>query len=185
MSKGKPCQCPAKAGAQSSGILTEQRICITLSLRKGVTATRQENIEAMRTPHFVTLAEIDQERFISACRHGVVHLTWRRATVRLHQDELKKLASLLQQASDSPPSITSSSGRLSVIFRQDEDSELQIHTLILLLSPSEFRELTSASREAADRLEKVLASGAWDEPEEPEAPPDPLQRLRHVSFSKN
>jgi hypothetical protein len=139
----------------------------------------------MRTPHFVTLAQIDQEHFIGACRHGVVHLTWGRVTIRMGRDEFRRLASLLERASDSLPPSTMSSGRVRVTFRQDEDSELQVSSLILLLSPTEFRDLTNATQEGVNRLDGLLSSGAWDEPEEQEAPPDPLQWLRRTSFSKN
>jgi hypothetical protein len=144
-----------------------------------------ETVEAMRTPHFMTLAEIDREHFVSACRHGVVHLTWGRATLRLHRDELKRLATLLDRASDSPPPTTVSSGRLRVTFREDEESEVQIQSLTLLLSPGGFWDLARATQEATERLDEILASGVWDEPEEQEDPPDPLQQLRRVTFSKN
>lgn len=139
----------------------------------------------MRTPHFMTLAQIDKERFISACRHGVVHLTWDRVTVRMGRGEFRRLASMMDQASDSPPPVTMSSGRLRVTYRQDEDSELQVFSATLLLSPSEFRDLAKATQEAVNRLDKILSSGAWDESGEKETPPDPLQQLRQVTFSKN
>jgi hypothetical protein len=133
----------------------------------------------------MTLARIDQGHFISACRHGVVHLMWGRVTVRLGRDEFRRLASLLEQASGSSPPMTMSSGGLRVTLRQDEDSELQLFSLTLLLSPGEFRDLAKAAQEAVNRLDEILTSGAWDEPEEQEAPPDPLQQLRQVTFSKN
>lgn len=52
----------------------------------------------MRIPHFVRLAEIDALHFISACRQGMVHLIWDRASIRLDRDEFWRLAKLLEQA---------------------------------------------------------------------------------------
>lgn len=142
----------------------------------------------MRAPHFITLAQIDRAHFITACRHGVVHLTWGRTTMRFSHSEFERLASLVQQVADGPPPASAHDGELRVISRLDEDSELRVGPTVILLSPSEWRSLDKAIRTAARHLSAVLSSGAWDDPEaheEREAPSNPLVQLRETRFSDN
>jgi hypothetical protein len=138
----------------------------------------------MRVPHFLTLVQIDKQRFVSACRSGVVHLTWVRATVRFDRDEFRRLAWLLERAADIPPPTSLCDGGLTVTRRHDEECELQAGPVILLLSPAEFRQLARAAREAVVRLDEILDSGVWDQPDE-EGPADPLDQAGQVPFSKN
>jgi len=139
----------------------------------------------MRAPHFVRLAEIDDQRFITACRHGLVHLTWGRTTIRFSRDEFRRLAGLLERAIDALPPASVGDGTLSVTCRLDGDCELRLGVLVLLLSPDEFQELAQAARQGVDRLDKILASGVWDREESQEPPPSPLDQLGQVSFSNN
>ena len=145
----------------------------------------------MRAPHFITLAQIDRAHFITACRHGVVHLTWGRTTLRFSHSEFERLASLVQQVTDGPPPASAHDGELRVISRPEEDSELRVGPTVILLSPSEWRSFDKAIRSAAQHLSAVLSSGAWDDPEdaadgeEREAPSNPLVQLRETRFSDN
>lgn len=140
----------------------------------------------MRTPHFLPLAQLDDQHFITACRHGVVHLTWGRVTVRFGRDEFKRLVGLLERTTDALPPHSTHDGDLRVTYRQDEDCELQMGSLILLLSPSGFGEFVETAREALQRLDEILASGMWDrdEPEE-DTPASFLEQFRRVPFSRN
>jgi hypothetical protein len=131
------------------------------------------------------LAEIDKQRFITACRHGLVHLTWGRTTIRLSRDEFRRLAGFLERAADALPPASVGDGTLSVICRLDGDCELRLGALVLLLSPDEFQELSQAARQGVDRLDTILASGVWDREESQEPPPSPLDQLGQVSFSNN
>ena len=141
----------------------------------------------MRRPHFLSLAQLDDERFVMACRHGVVHLTWRRTTMRLSRDELRQLASLLAQAADELLPATLRHGELRVTCRLDDDCEFQMGALVLLLSAKQFQEFTTMVGTAAQRLDKLLDSGVWDEQEPREAPepPDFLEQFRKPLFSRN
>jgi hypothetical protein len=138
----------------------------------------------MRAPHFVRLAQIDEQRFISACRHGLVHLTWGRATLRLLRDEFRSLANLLEQVAEAEPPSSAQDGKLEVRARLDGDGELRVEAFLLLLSPEEFQQFTKTARKAVTRLDRFLASGAWDSDEEETASDfgDPIQR---TPFSKN
>jgi hypothetical protein len=75
---------------------------------------------------------------------------------------------------------------MRVTYRQDEDCELQMGSLVLLLSPSRFEEFVETAQEALQRLDDILTSGVWDR-EEPEddAPASFLEQLRRVPFSRN
>ena len=138
----------------------------------------------MRTPHFMRLAQIDEERFISACRHGLVHLTWARATARFTRDEFRRLGALLSRTESAVPPATFHDGELRVSSRQDEGCELMAGSWILRLSPDECHEFSTAIREALHRLDEILASGMWNsEPEHPQ--PSILEQIRRVPFSKN
>ena len=138
----------------------------------------------MRPPHFVRLAEIDEHRYITACRHGLVHLTWGRTTTRLSRDEFLRLVNLLDQAADGLPPVHVGRGGLQVTSRRDEDCEIKVGSCVLLLSPAEFKGCVAAAREAIRRLEEVLDSGMWDERDE-EPPPSVLDQLRQTPFSDN
>jgi hypothetical protein len=128
---------------------------------------------------------MDDHHFITACRHGMVHLTWGRVTARFARDEFRRLANLLEGVVDMPPPTSTRDGELRVTCRQDEDCELQMGSLVLLLSPTEFRGLARIAREAVQRLDKILASGVWDREEPEDAPPSFLEQLRRSSFSRN
>lgn len=141
----------------------------------------------MRAPHFVQLAEIDERRFINACRHGLVHLTWRRITVRFSRDEFRRLARLVARSVDSPPG-RSRDGELEVTYSAHQDCELRFGSLSLAISPNEYLALHKAVKEAVEQLDKVLDAGMWDQPEteEPEdVPPSILERFRRHRFSEN
>jgi hypothetical protein len=139
----------------------------------------------MRAPHFVRLAQIDEQRFITGCRSGVIHLTWERITARFSQEEFRRLAALLQQAVAAPSPASLWDGPLHVTCRPDEEYEFRMGPLVLLLAPGEFRALAGAAQEAAERLEEILASGVWDEPEPEETPPDRSALLGRTPFSQN
>jgi len=139
----------------------------------------------MRAPHFVRLAQIDEQRFITGCRSGVVHLTWERITARFTQEEFQRLAALLQQAEAAPSPASLWDGHLHVTRRADEECEFRMGPLALLLEPGEFRALARAAQEAADRLEEIRTLGMWDEPEPEESPSDQGGLLGRTPFSQN
>lgn len=139
----------------------------------------------MRAPSFMQLARIDGRRFITACRHGLVHLTWGRATVRFSRDDFRRLAGLVERAADALPPATLSDGDLRATFRQGEDSELQVGALVLLLEGGEFQAFAIIAREAVRQLDRFLTSGGWDRDESDEGPPDILQQLSRTPFSMN
>lgn len=140
----------------------------------------------MRAPHFVRLAEIDEQRFISACRHGLIHLTWGRATLRLMRDEFRSLANLLGGVVQAPPPSSARDGQIEVSARLDGDGELRVGAFLLLLSPRELQQFAETAREAVERLDRFLASGVWDQDDEEEAtPPDLRDPIPRTPFSDN
>jgi hypothetical protein len=139
----------------------------------------------MRAPSFMKLARIDGRRFITACRHGLVHVTWGRITLRFSQEEFRRLGGLLERAADALPPGSVRDGELRVVCRPDEECELRVGPLVLLLPPAEFQALVEAVREAVQRLDQILSSGMWDEDEADEAPPSVLEQLRRTIFSRN
>lgn len=142
----------------------------------------------MRAPHFITLAKIDEAHLITACRHGVVHLSWGRASVRFSRGEFERLASLVRKVADAPPPATEHERELRVISRIEEDSELRVGPVVILMNPDEWQAFTTAMKKAMRTLSSVLSSGAWSEPDEDEhrgAPPNPLAQLRDANFSDN
>ena len=139
----------------------------------------------MRIPHFVRLAQIDNQRFITGCRSGIIHLTWERITARFTEQEFLRLTDLLQQAAAASSLTSLRDGQLHVVCRPDEDCEFRMGPLVLLLAPDEFRALAAAAQAAADRLEEILASGVWDDPEPEDGPPNPPDIFGRTPFSQN
>jgi hypothetical protein len=138
----------------------------------------------MRTPFYITLAQIDRERTIATCRHGLVHLSWGRTTLRFTRDEFRRLAALLKHAASAPPPFSFRDGGLRATTRPGEECELQIGALVLLLPHDEFQRLSGMVQEAVQRMEAFLASGGWkDEP--PELQESFLEQLRKTYFSQN
>lgn len=139
----------------------------------------------MRSPHFQKLAEIDDHRFIMGCRHGMVHLTWGRMTLRFQRDEFRRLAGILARAVDGLPPVFVEEGEIHVAYRADE-SELRLSTLILLLPGDELVELAYAAQDAIRRLDDVLASGVWaDQDSTIDVPSDSASTLGGTRFSVN
>jgi hypothetical protein len=137
------------------------------------------------TPSFVRLVQLDDQHFISACRHGLIHLTWGRVTARLGRDEFRRLAALLEEAVTELPPTSLRDRDLRITYRLDEECELQVGSLILLLSPARCAELAQASQEALTRLDRILASGAWDRAEPEGHSPGVLDQFRRITFSRN
>jgi hypothetical protein len=138
----------------------------------------------MRTPHFVVLAQTDHQHSVRACRHGIVHLTWTRVTMRFSTEEFQRLAGLLSQIQEEAPLGSIHNGSLRILSRPDEECEIRLGSWVLLLSPAEFREFSKLIKEASQSLQGILASGMWDEPEQ-EPPSDALKQIRRNPFSKN
>jgi hypothetical protein len=139
----------------------------------------------MRTPHYVRLAQIDEQRFIAGCRQGLVHLTWRRSTIRFSRDEFRRLANLMERVASKMPPHPLRDGEFQATYRRNDECELRIGPLVMLLSCQDFEQLASAAREAIRRLDDILDSGAWDR-EEPEEPATSfLERLYRNPFSPN
>ncbi|MFN2184093.1 MAG: hypothetical protein ACK2UU_08880 [Anaerolineae bacterium] len=141
----------------------------------------------MRAPHFVQLAAIDERRFINACRHGLVHLTWNRITVRFTRDEFRRLARLLARSVGAPPPTWLRDGEIACTYTAQE-CNLRLGSLTLVVSPNEYEALSMAAQEAVEQLDKILDAGMWDVPEseEPEeTPPGILERFRRHRFSEN
>jgi hypothetical protein len=139
----------------------------------------------MRAPHFVELSRIDERRFITGCRHGLVHITWGRMTLRFSRDEFRLLVKLVGRAADERLPNTARDGPLRVTCRVDEDCELRVGPLVLLLSPADFQVFLVASRNAVQRLDEILDSGMWDQPAADDAPSGILEQLQRFSFSQN
>ena len=138
------------------------------------------------TPNFVRLVQLDDRHFVSACRHGLIHLTWGRITVRLGRDEFRRLATLLEEAVTELPPASLRDRELRITYRLDEDCELQLGSLILLLSPTRCAELAQAAQDAITRLDRILASGVWDQDEaQEERSPGFLEQFRQTHFSRN
>lgn len=137
------------------------------------------------TPNFVRLAQLDDQHFVSACRHGLIHLTWGRVTVRLGRDEFRRLASLLEEAVTALPPVSLRDRDLRITSRLDEDCELGLGSLVLLLSPVRCAELAQAAQEALTRLDRILASGVWDKSESEEPAPGFVEQFRQIRFSRN
>jgi hypothetical protein len=142
----------------------------------------------MRAPHFVQLAAMDERRFINACRHGLVHLTWDRITVRFTRDEFRRLAGLLARSMESQPPWWRRDGEIEVTYSTPQDCSLRLGSLTLALSPNEYQALSVAVLEAVEQLDKILDAGMWNEPEAEDAddaPPSILERVRRHRFSEN
>ena len=139
----------------------------------------------MRAPHFLRLAKIDEQRFINACRHGLVHLTWRRITIRLSREEFRRLDGLLARSADSLPPGSAQDGRMQVTRTSEEGCELQLGSLKLVISPDDFRALARAVQEAVEQLDEILDAGIWDEQEPADPPPTIVEHFRQHRFSEN
>jgi hypothetical protein len=139
----------------------------------------------MSGSRFTILARIDDLHFIAACPHGVAHLTWENATLRFTLDEFRTLARLLERAMAVWPPAAMSDGALHVTYRLNDDCELGVGSIGLRLPSVGFRQLANTVQEAQRRLDDMIASGAWAEPERQEPPPDPFQELKRIPFSRN
>jgi hypothetical protein len=92
---------------------------------------------------------------------------------------------MLHEAMTALPPVSLRDRHLRITSPLDGDLELQIGSLILLLSPERSAELAQALQDALGRLDRILASGVWDEEEPEETPSGFLDQLRKTRFSLN
>lgn len=141
--------------------------------------------EAMSGARFTILARIDDAHFVAACPHGVAHLTWENATLRFTLDDFGALARLVEQATAARTPVALTDGNVRVAWQPLSQGEIQVGPAVLRLAPAGFGRLASIIREAKHRLDDLIASGAWNEPDRQESPPDPFQVLKQNPFSRN
>jgi len=141
--------------------------------------------KAMSGPRFTILARLDDLHFVAACPHGVAHLTWENATLRFTLDEFNALARLVERTITARTPVVMTDGSLSVAWQPLGRCEIQVGSAALRLPPADFRRLAATIQEAKRRLDDLLASGAWTEPDRQESPPDPFQELKRIPFSRN
>jgi hypothetical protein len=139
----------------------------------------------MRLPYVLTLAQLDDQHSIAACRSGIVHLIWGRITVRFSQDEFNRLAGLLAEATDESAAVSVSDGGLRITARPGDECECQFGPLVLLFAPTEFLQFARTVQEAARSLHGFLASGVWERETQEDAPQGALQQLQRIPFSLN
>ncbi|MGD2205394.1 MAG: hypothetical protein PVH17_01330 [Anaerolineae bacterium] len=139
----------------------------------------------MRVPHFLRLAQIDEQRFIMGCRNGIVHLTWGRITTRFTDEEFRRLVGLLERAADASPPTSLRDGNLWVTQQFENDWEVRMGALALLLSPAEFQELAQAAQQALERLAEILEAGVWDREEPEDRPFSLFEQSGRIPFSRN
>ena len=139
----------------------------------------------MRLPHVLTLAQLDDQHSIVACRSGLVHLTWGRLTVRFSRDEFNRLAGLLAEATDERAVASVADGGLRITARPGDECECRFGPLVLLLSPAEFLSFATMVQQAARALHGLLASGVWERDAQEDAPQGALQQSERVPFSLN
>jgi hypothetical protein len=135
-------------------------------------------------PYFLPLARLDDQHYITACRHGLVHLTWGRTTTRFSRAEFQKLAGLVAEALGPYPT-TIRDGDLRITFSPEGDCEVQVGPLVVVLSSAEFAKFARLLPEAAQQLAKILASRVWERDEQEAGPGDLLSQLRRTLFSQN
>lgn len=152
----------------------------------------------MRAPHFITLARVDQDHFLAACRRGIVHLTWGNATVRVSHDQLRRLAALLDRTTDDQSRISIRDRELAVSSWPDGRTGVQIAfaagartrdragSVVLVLTPAELVLLQRALDDSVEQLDRVLASGIWSQDEtESDPPAGPPGEAGRFPFSLN
>jgi hypothetical protein len=139
----------------------------------------------MRIPHFLTLAQLDEQHFANACRHGIVHLTWGRVTARFTRDEFRQLADLLAKIAHCPHPIWLHEGELLVRVAPGEEGEVRIGPLAFHLAYGEFQQFAQTVQLAAQHLDSFLASGVWEREEPEDATDGVFEPLRRSPFSLN
>jgi hypothetical protein len=123
----------------------------------------------MARTHFSRLAHAPGQGVVSVCRHGLVHLTWGNVTIRLERDLFLRLGRLLDRALAITTPIPIYDGELSVGFDQTH-FRITVDAIEWSLSAEDFLVFREMVQKAARRLEALIASGRWEEPDEAEAP---------------
>lgn len=140
----------------------------------------------MRTPQILRLAQIDDQHFVMACGHGLIHLTWGRATIRMSRDEFRHMGRLLEQAADeSDPPAPTTDHTMSMVNRADGMSELRFSSMALILAPAEFQSLCHMARLALTQLDAFLAAGFWERQPPEDSYPHIWETSQRTPFSIN
>ena len=120
----------------------------------------------MVTGHFIPLASAGDQREISVCRHGIVHLNWWNMTLRFMPEDFERLATVLKDGQTMMVSLgPHCDGDICLSSRDGRGYVLTVGPVSLTLDAAEYRSLTDMAQQARHYLKTVLASGAWAEPE--------------------
>lgn len=140
----------------------------------------------MRTPQVLRLAQLDDQHFVMACGHGLIHLTWGRATIRMSRDEFRHMGRLLEQAADedAPPAPTTDH-TTGMVYRADGAWELRFGSLALILTPAELQNLLQVVRRALSQLDAFLAAGFWERKPPEDSYPHIWEETQRSPFSIN
>lgn len=136
----------------------------------------------MSPSHFVRLAQVEGQGIISACRHGVVHLSWANVTVRLELAEFERLARLLSRGSALSTRAPLCEGDYC-LAAEGPRYRIGLAALDLWLSAAEFLTLVEMVASAHRRLHELLESDEWREPDPDEEELPSLDELSRHQFS--
>jgi len=134
--------------------------------------------------HFILLARRGKRYQITVCRHGIVHLMWRNASIQLRIANFDRLAVVLERGKSLNSSIPLCEGDFCVAI-EDRAYRVSMGSFELVLSAEEYLTLSDMALEAAHQLARVLASDDWQAPEPTERPAGPLEGLYPHHFSLN
>lgn len=138
----------------------------------------------MAQMHFIELARLEETGLISICRHGIIHFTWHNVTIRLRNDAFRRLGRLLQRGRAMTTAIPIYDEELSVNVEESE-YRIAIGIVELLLRPEEFLTLVNLVSEAIKRMEEIIASAAWDQPDQEPLALASLDSIFPPRFSQN
>lgn len=138
-----------------------------------------------KTPQILRLAQLDDQHFVMACGHGLIHLTWDRATVRMSRDEFRHLGHLLEQAVDDVPPARATSHDPSLVSRADGTLELRQGAIAWILAPAEFQDFCRLVGLALSQLDAFLAAGFWEREAPEDSYPVIWEESQRVPFSIN
>ena len=134
-----------------------------------------------KTPQILRLAQLDDQHFVMACGHGLIHLTWDRATVRMSRDEFRRLGHLLERPGDD----VSAGQDPSLIHRADGTVELCLGAIAWILAPAEFQNFCRLVGFALSQLDAFLAAGFWEREAPEDSYPVIWEESQRVPFSIN
>ena len=127
----------------------------------------------MSNSHYLKLAYLERWGSLVVCRHGIVHMRWEDLTLRMQIEAFRRLSGLIEGGGDSLSPFSFADGEISIATDEfafagkNHSYRVGIGSVELSLPADGWAAFLVLIRDAADRLDQILAQDDWRQEPDP------------------